>query len=389
MTNKEKYKQAFSVLHASDHISLEVNNSMNKKKVFEPARRLVVACACVAITLGIGVTAYAAYHLLSSSQVATEIYPNSSLADAFEGENGIQINQKVECEGYVFSLLEITSGTGINKYLDENNNKFEQSESYAVIAIENADGTPMEVTSDDNYDMNNILVTPFIGGQEPWKVNIYNLDGGYAEISKDGIVYRIISCTDLYMFADRGVYIGICHELSDIKQGFYLNETSGDIARNEEFEGLNVLFKLPIDEAKADREKAEEILYKILNPTVEDISDEANMAGNIQDLSSSSDLDEWNRCLFQGMSEYDLLRLCHVIEGSEKIVAADENGVYKICGEGGYVREYIESEFVDYSGEIHVTGWSSGDTVDSLEISTYSYNKDKTVTFATYTPNMD
>ena len=57
MTNKEKYKQAFSVLHASEHLDLEEN--MNREKSFRPSRKLVSVCVCAAMILALGVTAYA------------------------------------------------------------------------------------------------------------------------------------------------------------------------------------------------------------------------------------------------------------------------------------------------------------------------------------------
>ena len=57
MTNKEKYKQAFSALHASENITLEEN--MNIKKTFRPSQKLVTICVCVAMMLAMGVVAYA------------------------------------------------------------------------------------------------------------------------------------------------------------------------------------------------------------------------------------------------------------------------------------------------------------------------------------------
>lgn len=57
MTNKEKYKQAFSVLHASENITLEEN--MNTEKTFRPSRKLVPVCVCAALMLALGVVAYA------------------------------------------------------------------------------------------------------------------------------------------------------------------------------------------------------------------------------------------------------------------------------------------------------------------------------------------
>lgn len=57
MTNKKKYKQAFSVLHASENISLEEN--MHIEKTLRPSRKLMVLCACIVMVLALGITAYA------------------------------------------------------------------------------------------------------------------------------------------------------------------------------------------------------------------------------------------------------------------------------------------------------------------------------------------
>ena len=59
MNNKELYKQAFGVLHASGAVSLS-KEKPPEKKVFRPARKLVLLCACTALALGFAVTAYAA-----------------------------------------------------------------------------------------------------------------------------------------------------------------------------------------------------------------------------------------------------------------------------------------------------------------------------------------
>jgi len=57
MTNKEKYKEAFSVLHASDDISLEVEK-MQKNKRNSRRKQVIAVCACAAIVAG-SMTAYA------------------------------------------------------------------------------------------------------------------------------------------------------------------------------------------------------------------------------------------------------------------------------------------------------------------------------------------
>lgn len=57
MTNKDKYKQAFNVLHASEYISLEKNKESIKS--FRPTGKLVGICLCAAMIMALGVTAYA------------------------------------------------------------------------------------------------------------------------------------------------------------------------------------------------------------------------------------------------------------------------------------------------------------------------------------------
>lgn len=59
MTDKERYKQAFSVLHASGNDSLEVLMQQKKHRIYRSTRRVLIACICTAMLLGLGITAYA------------------------------------------------------------------------------------------------------------------------------------------------------------------------------------------------------------------------------------------------------------------------------------------------------------------------------------------
>lgn len=59
MTNKERYKQAFSVLHASDDISLEVKAMKNEKKLFK-MKFAMAACFCAVMVCASATIAYAA-----------------------------------------------------------------------------------------------------------------------------------------------------------------------------------------------------------------------------------------------------------------------------------------------------------------------------------------
>ena len=57
MTNKEKYKRAFSALHASENISLEVDKDMKNKRVFN--KKIMAVCTCCLAMFGVGATVYA------------------------------------------------------------------------------------------------------------------------------------------------------------------------------------------------------------------------------------------------------------------------------------------------------------------------------------------
>ena len=83
MSNKEQYQQAFSVLHASENISLEVN--MNREKVFRPTRKLISICICVALMCALGVTAYA--------------YGGEIISRIFGWGNNFEITQKIDENG--------------------------------------------------------------------------------------------------------------------------------------------------------------------------------------------------------------------------------------------------------------------------------------------------
>ena len=58
MTNKEKYQKAFSTLHASDNISLEVEIMEKNKKLYR-MKKAAAACAAVAVVFGSMTVAYA------------------------------------------------------------------------------------------------------------------------------------------------------------------------------------------------------------------------------------------------------------------------------------------------------------------------------------------
>jgi len=85
MTNSEKYKQAFSALHASNYINLE-ENTMKKSNLHFKMRPALAVCLGVVLVFGCMGAAYAAD--VGGIQETIEIWINGSLADAEVVENG-------------------------------------------------------------------------------------------------------------------------------------------------------------------------------------------------------------------------------------------------------------------------------------------------------------
>lgn len=120
MNNKEKYKQAFSVLHASEHISLE--DIMSEKRSYRQRSKVVAAVVCTVILLGSG-SVYAANHYLNPSQIVDEISADSALSKAFADKDAITINETQTSNGYDITLLGLVSGEKLGLYVPDETKK--------------------------------------------------------------------------------------------------------------------------------------------------------------------------------------------------------------------------------------------------------------------------
>lgn len=212
----------------------------------------VIACAAAAVCT---LTAAAAYRLLSPSEAAKRV-DNAVLSQAFEGEDAVLTGETRTDGNYSVTFMGAVSGKNSNisdnlYFLD---GELLDERTYAVVAISRTDGKPM---GDEQ-----LFVSPYIKGLDPLRYNIVTMKGGYRGFTENGVVYRIISCDNIEMFADRGLYIGV----SDAKGVFFdrdayiYNAETGEIRSNPNFDGLNLLFDLPIDISKADPEAAAEYL---------------------------------------------------------------------------------------------------------------------------------
>ncbi|RKN85441.1 hypothetical protein [Paenibacillus ginsengarvi] len=225
--------------------------------------RLSLGLLAAVIALVMSVTAYAATKLFSSGQVAEHL-GERILAEAFASHNAIEINRTIASGNYRFTLHGIVSGSGLKEWNREAHG-IAPDRTYAVVSIAKKDGSRMPATSDPEYGKDPFFVSPLVKGLKPWQVNIVTMKGGYSEVVVDGIMYRLIECDGVEMFADRGVYLAISSgDAFYNNAAFAYDESTGEISARTDYAGTSILFELPLDQSKADRAKADAYLRELL-----------------------------------------------------------------------------------------------------------------------------
>jgi hypothetical protein len=263
--------------------SFEEETPMKKSFV----RHFSGAAAAVIAAVLICTTAFAAWHFLRPSEVADRL-GGQALSVAFDSERAIHINQSQTAGGFTFTLMAIVSGDDLGGFINEK----ERNRTFAVVSTQYADGRPLDR---ERWERGEYVfyVSPYIRGFRPWQVNAHTLGGGGTGGLFDGVEYMLIDTYDISKFADRGVYIGITgggHRLPPSANGaFILDEATGAITPNPAYDGINLLFELPLDVSLADPVRAQQFIDSLLG--VPDLTDE-----QIERLSNNGITpEEWNR----------------------------------------------------------------------------------------------
>lgn len=348
--------------HTSD-VCAETEVVMRKSWI---KRAPAVALALV-LVLGGSLSAYAAWKYMKPEQVASE-FGDKKLEEAFLEGDDTNINESQSYGGYTATLLGMVSGENISKYELEDNGEIMADRTYAVLAIEKEDGTPIPDFIDAEGDEADFLVSPLIKGENPNFMNIYCMNGGATSDVKDGIMYKIVDCDNLEAFANRGVYLSVTHTTFYDSEAYSYDEESGEITRNEAYEGLNALFELPLDTSKADDKKAEEQLREW----------KAQMEGDSEEETEEEEFKDWDL----EMLEED----AKLIPETVQTITPDEEGYidysyeYKgISGTGSYLVKGIFKE----AKTVVLGGCSEGKNGKELII-TCTKNDDGTVTMGVY-----
>lgn len=220
-------------------------------------RRLSIAAAAAICVLAVSTTVAVAatVRYLSREEIIKEV-KDPYAENAFKNGTTLDINQTVEAGDYRFRVYSIAT----QEKLTENGlNEGLEGGTYVIVSIERIDGTSMS----DDYHEKTFLVSPLIQGLEPWSYNIFSMGGSYTQKIKDGILYRIIKCDEIALFADRQIYLSILDDTFYQKDAYHYNEVDGTISREESYDGINLLFELPIDKSRADKEKAAQYLREL------------------------------------------------------------------------------------------------------------------------------
>lgn len=365
------------------HIEMEEQKMMDKKK---NSRRIPAAAVGLCAVLLASATSYAAYKYLTPAEIVDET-GDAALTDAFLGDDAILVNETQECGGYRITLLGSVAGRNISDYLSMEDGQVQDDRIYTVVAIEHEDGTPMEPTSSDDYGRESFYVSHYIRGLDPMRYSLMSMGGGYTALVKDGIEYRILEMDNLEMFADRGIYVGVSSGSFYEAGAYRYDEITGEITRNTDYNGVNALFTLPVDPAKADPAAAAEYLEQFeekMNGSgeeggsdEEDVSEPLTEADVFMEKLTSENLDEY----------------AEPVEYTRMLCTPDADGMisYQWRIESGagseHARMLVDWIFPDkQAGTVKIGGWSSSGTLDTLCIEVFTLNEDGTVGFVVYQP---
>ena len=354
----------------------------NRQMMNNRIRKSVVAAACICLIAAGSLTVYAAYHYLSPAQVAERVSDNRALAEAFEGEDAILINEMQSSNGYDITLLGLVSGKNLELCVPEEiSSDLSDVRTYAAVAVAKNDGTEMEYR--------NLCLSPLINGVDWFVANNATLDVGLTWFKQDGVVYELINCDNLQIFADRGVQLGVVDDFGNETGAFYMDSQSGEYKRNADYEGTNALFTLPLDKSKADAKEAEAYLNALEHneENERETSEEEYSARENAESEAEKTVAELEAKMDQIQEFLDTLTQDNIdeyfIRDEETVLTAkpDENGWidfgsrynakedYVMEGGKGYITYWIEDAEDFRISSFGMSGMGDEDNADVLEMS--------------------
>ena len=204
--NRDDYRRAVDALPFSTDFqerteALVRQQAQSKKECIVMKKRGLVRAVAIAAAVALfTVSAYAASRWLSPAQVA-EQHRDPMLAQAFESEDAIRLDQSVQTENFCVTLAGLVSGENLSSWTSQ----ADQARTYAVMILESLDGTPL---NREDFPLADYTFTPL-------------------------------------------VYLAFYQGTAPDRDTFTMAE-DGTISFVNGFEGPRALFTLPLDAGKAD-----------------------------------------------------------------------------------------------------------------------------------------
>lgn len=349
----------------------------------------VIVAAAIILCAG-SVSIYAARKYLMPDKVA-EKSGDTSLRDAFQSEGALLIDETQSYGGYDVTLLGVVSGRELSKYQVTSDGEIRSDRTYAAVAIEKSDGTPMSDT--EEVSCSDFFVSPLIKGYDPNFYNTFTMNGAAMTLEEDGVWYRIDECDNIEIFADHEIYMAVADQGPFYNQDAYtFDKSTGEISRNENYDGLNALFRLPLDASKADPAAVEEFIKSLETQDGED-GHEISIGEPGEAAAEETESDREVARFMEKLTPENIDEYAVPVESTAQVLTPDKDGyfscAYEVEGRGsGEAGSSLEGSFPDHkTGMSEAFGYSySEDGLDSLIIDTYTLNEDGTVTFKIYIP---
>lgn len=348
-------------------------NKNSKKSSVKSWKHATAAAAAIAVTMVSSITAYAAWRYFSAKDVAAEIADNR-LAQEFEQNNWMDECETQTYGNYDITLLGIVSGDEISSHLSKTDSgEIDGDKTYMAVAIAHSDGTPMPDSS--KTDEEQFYVSPYIEGLDPARYNASVLGGNNTLFVSDGIQYRLLETDNIECFADRKIYMGVSEGEAYDDKAYVYDSVSGDISRNESYEGVNALFTLSIDSNLADQKRAAEVIAAM---------DNYEAGGEYTEILSEAD--RW----VNSITPENIDEKATPLESSRQVLSLSEFAEY-VMGEAADGADVdaeaavLDEYFPDGAGMSEVMTKSAASKEDAY-VETYTLNSDDTVTILRYVP---
>ena len=251
--NREEYREAFDAIPFSEDFQARTAALLRarareleqeeSKMTFRKTRRIIVCAAAAVAVLALSVSAAVLW--LSPQEVADRV-EEPLLAEAFQGDGAVVLDESVTAGDYQITLAGMVSGEDLSVPA-EYNGEIINDRTYAVFRVARADGAPLT-------DYPNLSYSPLVDGYHVRCVNAWTLGTTTQQFIEDGVIYCLFDCRNLEMFADHPVRFAI-YEGGVPNTDLFSMAEDGTISLRENVVGA--LFTLPLDASKADPEAAQ------------------------------------------------------------------------------------------------------------------------------------